>query len=137
MAGHALRGVAAAGLVLVVVETIARDGSGRVGSFFTDVNGLVQRAFSPDVPLIPDRRTGSPGSSPQSYITPAQAAAGAKVAANLPAVGAITDPNGLFGTGLSQYVNGGGLPAGINGINPNLTPIYPVPAPGGPGRYAN
>lgn len=117
MAGHALRGMASAGLVLIVVETLARsnagNGGGTVGGFFTEVNNLVQRAFSPDVPLIPDRRTGgSSGPAPTYFgVTPQAAKAGAQVATNLPATTVLTDPNGLFGTGLSQYAAGGGIPA--------------------------
>jgi hypothetical protein len=59
MPGHALRGLATAGLVIIVIEKLATSGTGRVGAFFTDASGIVQRAFSPKVPLIPDRRAGA------------------------------------------------------------------------------
>jgi len=138
MAGHALRGAAVAGLVLITVETLARSTNGNVGGFFSTANNLVQRAFSPTVPLIPDRRAGSSGpqASQLGYITPAQSALAANAAANEPAVSAVLSPSGGLGglTALQQYAGGGGLPAGID--NPNL--YVPVPAPArAPGRYAN
>lgn len=136
MAGHALRGMASAALVLVVVETFARADSGQVSGLMGTVVGLVNRALSSDVPLIPDRRTGSSGSGAPTYfgVTPQAARAGAAVANNLPAVEAITGATG--GASMNQYVDGGGLPAGIAN-NPGIyAPI--VLSPGSiPGRSAN
>jgi hypothetical protein len=109
---HTFRGVITAWLGLIALQTVAQAGSGRVASFFGDVDRLVQRALSPNVPAIPDRRAGGNG-SPAFGITAENAAKAAAVARNEAAVGVLTDPNGLFGNGLSQYSSGGGLPAGI------------------------
>lgn len=56
--GHAVRGACTAALSLIALEAIGSDRTGKVGAFFGDVNSLVARALSPDVPLIPDRRGG-------------------------------------------------------------------------------
>lgn len=113
---HAVRGVVVAWFSLIVLQAVGKAGaSGRVGSLFSDAQGLVTRALSPNVPLIPDRRTmaGSlndgANAQPPFGSTPAAAAAGAAVARNAPAVGVLTNPNGLFGNNLSQYATGGGL----------------------------
>ena len=116
MGKHALRGAVTAWLALIALQAVSsRGGSGRVASFFGDVDGLVQRALSPDVPAIPDRRGGRNDTS--SYITPAQAAAAVKAANGGAAVGAVTAPGGLLDglPSLQQYVNGGGLP-GLAGL---------------------
>lgn len=111
--GHTLRGAVTAWLALIALGTVAKSGSGRVASFFGDVDHLVQRALSPSVPAIPDRRAAGSG-TPAFGITPQAAAQAAAAARNLPAVGAITDPGGLFGNpSLGQYATGGGLPPGI------------------------
>jgi hypothetical protein len=61
MAGHALRGMVTAWLGLVVLQTVStKGGSGRLASMFGDVDHLIQRAFSPTVAAIPDRRNGAP-----------------------------------------------------------------------------
>lgn len=126
--GHALRGMASAGLALIVLETFARTSNGNVGGLFASFGTIAQRLMSPSVPLIPDRRVaGAGGSGAPSYFgaTPAAAAAGAAVAGNLPAVGAITGPGSLTGNpSLGQYAAGGGL-AGI-GANPALQPGAPT-----------
>jgi len=56
--GHAVRGAATAGLALIALEAIGSDKTGKVGSFFADVNNLIAKALSPDVPLIRDRSKG-------------------------------------------------------------------------------
>jgi hypothetical protein len=110
---HTFRGVVTAWLALIALQAVSKTGSGQVASFFTDVDNLVQRALSPNVPAIPDRRAGVGNGSPAFGITAENAAKAAAVARNEAAVGVLTDPNGLFGNGLSQYSSGGGLPAGI------------------------
>jgi hypothetical protein len=63
-AGHAMRGMVTAWLGLVVLQTVStQGGSGRLASLFGDVDRLLQRAFDPNIPAIPDRRTAA-GSSP-------------------------------------------------------------------------
>jgi hypothetical protein len=57
--GHAVRGAASAALALIVLEAVGSDRGGRVGSFFADVSGLLAKAISPDVPLIPNRAAGT------------------------------------------------------------------------------
>lgn len=111
--GHTVRGAVTAWLALIALQAVASSGSGRVASFFSDVDKLVQRALSPTVAAIPDRRTS--GSSTPAFGITAQAAAEAAAAAKAePGVAAVTGPNGALGPGgLSQYVTGGGLPAGI------------------------
>jgi len=115
MGRHALQGAVTAWLALIALSAIgSKGGSGRVASLFADVDGLVQRALSPNVPAIPDRRGAAAGGS--SYLTPAQAAAAAKAAAGAPALH-VFDPGGLLDgmPSLNQYVNGGGLP-GLAGL---------------------
>jgi hypothetical protein len=70
MGGHALRGAVSAWLALIALQAIATNGSGRVASFFTDLDGLVQRAFDPGVPAIPDRRAGAPSASSGATSNP-------------------------------------------------------------------
>ena len=116
MGRHALRGALTAWMALIVLNTVgSAGGSGKVASLFGDVDRLVKRALSPDVPAIPDRHGKTSGGS--SYITPAQAQAAAKASAGAGAVGAITAPGGLLDglPSLQQYVNGGGLP-GLAGL---------------------
>lgn len=53
----ALRGAATAWGALIVLHTVGTSkGSGKLAQLFTDVDNLVKRALSPDVPLVPDRR---------------------------------------------------------------------------------
>jgi hypothetical protein len=103
--GHALRGMLSAGLVLIVIETLATSKTGQVGSFFTDANKILQRAFSPNVPLIPDRRTGAPATSGGggyfTGLTPAENQAitdAQKLVPGTPAAidKAFSDPNSLL-----------------------------------------
>jgi hypothetical protein len=79
---HSFRGALSAWMALIVLQTIGtRGGSGKIASLFSDVNGLVTRALSPDVAAIPDRRGGlSAGDTPSPYlngITPNQLRRGA------------------------------------------------------------
>jgi hypothetical protein len=70
MAGHALRGMVTAWLGLVVLQTVStKGGSGRVAGLFGDVDRLIQRAFDPKVPAIPDRRGGA-NTHPVAVFTP-------------------------------------------------------------------
>lgn len=121
---HGLRGAVTAWLALIALQTISTRGSGKVAGAFTAIDGLVKRALDPSVPAIPDRRTGAGTSSSASgYITPANAAAAARASAASNAVTAVTGPGGALSglPSLSQYANGGGLPAGILN-NPALHP---------------
>lgn len=117
MAGHGIRGAVTAWLGLIALQTIATSGSGRVAGAFSALDDLVQRALSPNVAAIRDRRTGAPSSSASAsgYITPAQARAAARASAASGAVTAVTSPGGALSSlpSLSQYVSGGGLPAGL------------------------
>lgn len=59
MARGAVRGAATAWLALIALQAVStRGGSGRIAALLTDVNGLIERALDPNVPAIPDRRTG-------------------------------------------------------------------------------
>lgn len=89
---HTFRGALSAWMALIVLQTIGtRGGSGKIASLFSDVNGLVTRALSPDVAAIPDRRGGlSAGDTPSPYlhgITPNEIERGAANAAILPTTG--------------------------------------------------
>src|SRR5206468_5947739 len=57
--GHTLRGAVSAWLALIVLQTVVTRGSGRVADALAGLNGLAQRALDPNVPAIPDRRTGA------------------------------------------------------------------------------
>lgn len=61
MGARAFRGAVTAWMALIVLRTVGTaGGSGRLAQLFTDLDGLVQRALSPDVPAIPDiRRRGA------------------------------------------------------------------------------
>jgi len=123
MGRHALRGAVTAWMALIVLNAVGTaGGSGRLASAFADVDRLIKRALSPDVPAIPDRRGGRNDTS--SYITPAQAAAAVKAANGAAAVGAVTSPGGaLDGLGsLGQYANGGGL-SGLGSIDWSKVPL--------------
>lgn len=64
MGKHAFRGALTAWMTLIVLRTVGTaGGSGRIASLFTDLDGLVTRALSPDVPLIRDRRVSSRGTA--------------------------------------------------------------------------
>jgi hypothetical protein len=86
MGGHALRGAVSAWLALIALQTIGTaGGSGRVASFFGDVDNLVKRALNPTVPAIPDRRNatatsaGTPSTAAPSGSSVAGAHAGARI----------------------------------------------------------
>lgn len=111
MGRHALRGAVTAWMALIVLNAVgSAGGSGRLVSLAGDVNGLVKRALSPDVPAVPDRRGRRNDTS--SYITPAQAAAAVKASNGAAAADQVFAPGGLLDgmPSLSQYANGGGLP---------------------------
>lgn len=124
--GHAVRGASAAALTLIVIEAVGSDHTGKVGSFFADVSRLLQRAISPDVPLIPDR-SGGKAPEASSYLTPEQAAAAAAAANGAAAAGAVTAPGGLLDgmPSLGQYVAGGGLP-GLTGTGTVTGTLHPA-----------
>jgi hypothetical protein len=115
MGGHALRGAVTAWLALIALQAVSSSKSGQVSGALSTVASLVTRALSPDVAAIPDRRkTVKPASQP-GPSTPASARAGAKAGAAEPGVAAVLGPNGSLNhvSSLNQYVNGGGLPAGL------------------------
>lgn len=61
-------------LALIALQTLSTPGaSGRVASLFGDIDSLVQRALDPNVPAIPDRRTGAT-STPAPTSSPAPTA---------------------------------------------------------------
>lgn len=110
MGRHAFRGAVTAWMALIVLNAVgSAGGSGRLASLFGDVDQLVKRALSSDVPAIPDRRGRRNDTS--SYITPAQAAAAVKAANGAAAANQVFAPGGLLDglPSLNQYVNGGGL----------------------------
>jgi hypothetical protein len=57
--GHTVRGAVSAWLALIVLQTVMTKGSDQVAGALAGINGLVQRALSPNVPAIPDRRAGA------------------------------------------------------------------------------
>jgi hypothetical protein len=87
MGGHALRGAITAWLGLIVLQAVVSNSTGKVASAFSDLDGLLQRAFDPGVPAIPDRRATVPTSSsagatanPSSvYHTPADLLPGSAI----------------------------------------------------------
>lgn len=120
MGKHALRGAVTAWMALIVLNAVgSAGGSGRLSSLLGDVDRMVKRALSPDVPAIPDRRGGGAAGT-SSYITPAQAAAAAKAAGGAGAAESLFgDGGGLSGlSSLQQYVNGGGL-SGLGQATPH------------------
>jgi hypothetical protein len=73
-----LRGMAAGFLGLIALQAVGtKGGSGRIAEAFGDVAGLIQRAFDPNVPAIPDRRGIDPN-SPGAQAAAAVAAGKAK-----------------------------------------------------------
>lgn len=64
MANHLLRGALSAWMGLIVLQVAgSAGGSGKVAALLDDVNGVVKRALSPDVPAIPDRRGSARGTA--------------------------------------------------------------------------
>lgn len=117
MANHTLRGVMSAWLGLIALQTIASSGgSGRITSFFTDVDRLVKRALDPTVPAIPDRRAKpvAGGYGPIFNMTPEQLADVAKAVGNAPAgAAAASGQNPLLDTlSGTDY-------SGLGYLNPN------------------
>jgi hypothetical protein len=105
MGGHALRGAVTAWLSLIALQAIGtQGGSGRIASFFGDVDNLVKRALDPTVPAIRDRR-GPAGT---------------------------TDGNGNFHPTVPDWLGGGTTTAPGSGTsgqrsNPNIVPYDPPP----------
>jgi hypothetical protein len=60
--GHTLRGAVTAWLGLIALSAVVRNSGQATGALAT-INNVLQRALSPDVPAIPDRRTGAGSSS--------------------------------------------------------------------------
>jgi hypothetical protein len=108
----ALRGAFAAWLGLIALHAVStRGGSGRVTEFFGDVNGLVSRVLDPDIPAIPDRRTGTATAAAPTGTAPPPPGA---VAGRAPA-----------GNGLQP---GTGIPSsGVVFTSPSLQPRIPLP----------
>lgn len=111
---HTVRGVVTAWLGLVALQAVSKAGSGRVPSFFADVDQLVQRALSPNVPAIPDRRS----------------AAGTY------------DSDGNFHPSIPGYLGGGTTTAPGSGTsgqksNPNYVPYDPAPTGRNNPQYSN
>ena len=64
---HTFRGAVTAWMALIVLQAVGtKGGSGRIAGAFADANQLVQRALSPTVPAIPDRRNVQPAATPSS-----------------------------------------------------------------------
>lgn len=60
-------------LGLVALQALtSRQGSGRVGQMFGDVNRLVERVLDPTVPAIPDRRTARSQTTASAAEEPAK-----------------------------------------------------------------
>jgi hypothetical protein len=59
--GHTLRGAVTAWLGLIALQTVVTH-SDRAGGALSAINDLIQRALSPGVPAIPDRRSGAAAS---------------------------------------------------------------------------
>jgi hypothetical protein len=74
---HGLRGAVTAWLSLIALQAVVANGSGQVAGALSAVAGLVNRALSPNVAAIPDRRTGALANTPGAttdvstpYVTP-------------------------------------------------------------------
>lgn len=65
--GHVLRGAVTAWLALIALQTVVTN-SGQASGALGTLNNLVQRALSPDVPAIPDRRKPKAGASSGGYF---------------------------------------------------------------------
>lgn len=73
--GHALRGAVTAWLALIALQAVvSQGGSGKIAGLFTDLDALLQRAFDPSVPAIPDRRNGATGTGTRLVTAPSGAA---------------------------------------------------------------
>lgn len=66
------RGVFSGALALIALEAVLRtdQSASRVGGMLTGVAGLVNRALSPDVPLIPDLRENVAHMGPPAKAAP-------------------------------------------------------------------
>lgn len=89
-----VRGALAAWLGLIALQAVGTaGGSGRISSFFGDVNTLIERALNPNVPAIPDRRAGAVNTNAGAITTnPADAAAMAALGANYTTSGLYAGP---------------------------------------------
>lgn len=128
--GHTLRGAITAWLGLIALQTVVSN-SGQASGALATVNNMLQRALSPNVPAIPDRRAGAAaadGSGGYFHMTPEQLkqivdaantglavqAAGPNAAWNVPNVGAAG--NGAAGVDWSVF-----------GSSPYLAPLNNIP----------
>lgn len=76
MARGALRGALSAAFGLTVLQVaVSQGGSSKIGGALDVVNGLVQKAFDPSVPAIPDRslnagaaRSAAAGNTPTAQV---------------------------------------------------------------------
>jgi hypothetical protein len=74
--GHTLRGAVTAWLGLIALQAVVSN-SGQASGALAAINGVIQRALSPNVPAIPDRRTGAGNAASSGgyfNMTPAQLA---------------------------------------------------------------
>jgi hypothetical protein len=73
--GHTLRGAVTAWLALIALQTVVTNTTQATGALGA-INNLIQRALSPDVPAIPDRRSGAAAAESGGYfhMTPEQLA---------------------------------------------------------------
>lgn len=116
---HGIRGAVTAWLALIALQTVtSKGGSGKVAGAFSALDSIVKRALSPNVAAIPDRRTGAATTSAEAQVynmTPAQLQQALNGANAATALQGATSPGGVLyqSPSLSQYVAGGGLPAGI------------------------
>src|SRR4051794_31690312 len=73
--GHTLRGAVTAWLGLIALQTVVTN-SGQASGALAAINGMIQRLLSPNVPAIPDRRSGAAAGSGGFFnMTPEQVAA--------------------------------------------------------------
>lgn len=104
MGGKAVRGALSAWMTLIVLQVVGSKGSGKIASLFSDLDNLVQRALSPDVPAIPDRR------KPDGFY----------------------DSDGNYHPNLPGYLGGGTVPG--PGAGDSANPDFQIIDPGQDGR---
>jgi hypothetical protein len=127
--GHTLRGAVVAWLGLIALQTVVSN-SGQASGALATINNLIQRALSPNVPAIPDRRSGSAaGSGGYFNMTPEQLkqvvdAANAGIAVQAAGPGAAW--NQL--PGANAYAGAGsGIDWGAVAGSPYLAPLNNIP----------
>jgi hypothetical protein len=109
--GHTLRGAVTAWLGLIALQAVVSN-SGQASGALSAINGVIQRVLSPNVPAIPDRRTGGGNAASSGgyfNMTPAQVAQavqGAKTGQAVQAAGPNSVWNKLSGSSIPSASQG-------------------------------